>query len=80
MGMIIDQLSSLIMPMADLNIDPANVRTHDDKNIAAIRASLEKFGQRQPIVVQKQGMIVRTGNGRVLAARAMVKSVEGEGA
>ena len=78
--MIIEPLIKLAIPLADLNIDPANVRTHDDKNIAAIRASLEKFGQRQPIVVQKQWMIVRTGNGRVLAARAMMNTIEGEGA
>lgn len=69
--MIIEPLQPLSVKIDDLNVDPANVRLHDERNLDSIRASLEKFGQRQPIVVQKQGMIVRAGNGRVIAAKAM---------
>lgn len=53
-----------------LHLDPANVRKHDARNIDAIKASLKRFGQQHPIIVNSQGVIV-AGNGRVMAARAM---------
>ncbi|MCC7063411.1 MAG: DNA modification methylase [Planctomycetes bacterium] len=68
---ISEPLRSLVIPLADLNLDAANARLHPEKNLAAIRSSLAQFGQRKPIVVQKKGMIVRAGNGTVLAARAL---------
>jgi ParB-like chromosome segregation protein Spo0J len=68
---IAEPLRSLAVPIADLNLDPANARTHGEKNLAAIRASLAQFGQRKPIVVQRAGMIVRAGNGTVTAAKAL---------
>jgi ParB-like chromosome segregation protein Spo0J len=37
----------------------------------AIKASLARWGQRQPIVVQRNGMVVRAGNGRLEAAKAI---------
>ena len=64
-------LRPLAVPIASLTLDPANVRTHDEKNLAAIRGSLARFGQRSPVVVQRQGMIVRAGNGRLLAAKEL---------
>lgn len=51
----------------DLSPDPANVRKHSSKNLAAIRASLRRFGQQKPIVVDGDG-IVRAGNGTLAAA------------
>jgi DNA modification methylase len=68
---IAQPLRSLALPIESLVPDPANARTHDEKNLASIKASLSRFGQRLPIVVQKQGMIVRAGNGRLLAAREL---------
>ncbi len=68
---IAEPLRALAVPLADLNLDPANARTHPEKNLAAIKASLAQFGQRKPIVVQKRGMIVRAGNGTVMAAKAL---------
>lgn len=47
--------------------DPANVRTHDERNLAAIRASLAKFGQQKPIVVDSEGVVL-AGNGTLAAA------------
>ena len=35
----------------DISPDPANVRMHSERNLAAIVASLRKFGQQKPIVV-----------------------------
>jgi ParB-like chromosome segregation protein Spo0J len=59
--------------IASLLHDPANVRRHDGKNMAAICASLRRFGQQKPIVVDGDG-IVRAGNGTLAAARAMAWS------
>src|SRR5689334_9508077 len=64
-------LRALALPLDSLTLDPANARTHDEKNLAAIKGSLKRFGQRLPLVVQRQGMIVRAGNGRVMAGRSM---------
>lgn len=54
-----------------LNLDPDNANIHDAASIDGIKASFTRFGQDIPIVVQKQGMVVRKGNGRLAAARAL---------
>jgi DNA modification methylase len=66
-----ESLLGLALPIDALTPDPANARTHGDRNLAAIRASLSKFGQRKPVVVQRQGMVVRAGNGTLAAAKAL---------
>ena len=48
--------------------DPKNARTHDKKNIEAIKSSLTKFGQRKPIVVMGDGTVI-AGNGTLEAAK-----------
>ncbi len=53
-----------------LQLDPANVRRHGDRNLKAIQASLTKFGQQKPIVVDAKGVVV-AGNGTLEAARAL---------
>jgi len=50
--------------------DPANVRKHDERNIDAIKASLQKFGQQKPIVVDKNGIVV-AGNGTLEACKQL---------
>lgn len=65
---ISDQIASLKMPIKSLVLDPANARKHGKRNLETIKASLARFGQRLPVVVQKKGMIVRAGNARVMAA------------
>src|SRR4051812_40759398 len=50
--------------------DPANVRRHSERNIETIKASLRRFGQQKPVVVDANG-IVRAGNGTVAAAVAL---------
>ena len=69
--MIAEQLRTLAVPLSSLNLDPSNARVHGEKNLAAIKSSLAQFGQREPVVVQRAGMIVRAGNGTVQAARAL---------
>lgn len=56
--------------IADLSADPANVRKHSERNIETIVASLRRFGQQKPIVVDKSG-VVRAGNGTLEAARRL---------
>jgi ParB-like chromosome segregation protein Spo0J len=50
--------------------DPANVRVHSARNLDAIKASLKRFGQQKPIVVDANG-IVRAGNETLTAAEAL---------
>lgn len=56
--------------VAELSLDPSNVRKHDRKNLEAIKASLRKFGQQKPIVVDAKG-IVLAGNGTLTAAKEL---------
>ena len=56
--------------IAELSNDPANARKHNDKNIEAIIASLRRFGQQKPIVIDRNN-IVRAGNGTLEAARRL---------
>ena len=68
---IAESLRPLAIEITKLIPDQANARKHNDKNMDAIVASLSRFGQRSPIVVQRQGMIVRAGNGRLEAAKRL---------
>jgi DNA modification methylase len=68
---ISEGLRALAVPIESLNLDPANARLHDQRNVDAVKGSLARFGQRQPLVVQRQGMIVRAGNARLVAAKAL---------
>lgn len=52
-----------------LILDSDNARMHPDKNKKAIRASLEQFGQVEPLIVQKNSNIVIGGNGRLEVMR-----------
>ena len=54
----------------ELANDPANVRQHDERNLDAIKASLQRFGQQKPIVVDGKGIVV-AGNGTLLAAKSL---------
>lgn len=53
--------------ISDLIFDPANLRKHNKKNIDAIKASIARFKQQTPIVIDKNN-IVRKGNGTLAAA------------
>ena len=56
--------------VASLELDPRNARRHPERNLESIKASLSRFGQQKPIVVDADGVIV-AGNGTVAAARAL---------
>ena len=63
-------LEPLLRPIADLHQDPDNARAHDDRNLAAIRDSLSRFGQQKPIVVASDGTVL-AGNGTLVAATSL---------
>jgi len=67
------ELRGLAIEVSKLTLDPKNARKHDRRNLDAIKASLVKFGMRQPIVVQRAGdaLIVRAGNGRLQVAKEL---------
>lgn len=54
-----------------LKEDPRNPRRHPEGNIVAIKDSLERFGQVEPLVVRSGTGIVVGGNGRLQAMREM---------
>ena len=55
------------VPLADLHPDPGNARAHNERNMAAIRDSLVRFQQAEPLVVQRGTGRVIGGNGRLAA-------------
>lgn len=60
-----EALRPLLLPISAVSTHPANPKEHD---LGAIAASLARFGQQQPIVVQKSTGWIIAGNGRWLAA------------
>jgi len=54
-----------------LTPDLANARQHNERNLQAICDSLSRFKQRKPIIVQREGLIVRAGNGTLMAAKRL---------
>ena len=65
-----DTLKIERVPLGSLHADPANARAHGPRNLEAIQASLARFGQVKPIVVDGDG-VIRAGNGTYEAAREL---------
>jgi len=68
--MAIENLESLQIERVRLDIlipDSENARLHDERNLASIRGSLERFGQVEPLVVRLGTNQVVGGNGRLEA-------------
>jgi ParB-like chromosome segregation protein Spo0J len=63
-----EKLKMETIAIDDLELDPNNARKHSDKNINAICESLKQFGQRKPIVINANNVVI-AGNGTVEAAR-----------
>lgn len=64
-------LSIRTVPLDSLHQDPSNVRMHDARNLEAITASLKRFGQAEPLVVQQRTGRVIGGNGRLQAMKQL---------
>lgn len=65
--MIIDALQSLAVPLSDLKPMPGNPRRGD---VAAVKRSYERFGQRKPIVAKRDGTVI-AGNHQLMAAQQL---------
>jgi len=65
------QFAPLMTPIGDVQLDPKNARTHNERNLGAIAASLKQFGWRSVIVANKKTKVVLSGNGRLEAARSL---------
>lgn len=66
-----EAMELVTLPLAQLVPDPQNPRTHDQRNLKAIQASLAAHGQVEPLVVQKSTRMVIAGNGRLQAMLAL---------
>jgi ParB-like chromosome segregation protein Spo0J len=53
--------------ISTLTLDPNNARKHSEKNLSAITNSLSTFGQRKPIVIGKDNVVI-AGNGTLECA------------
>lgn len=62
-------LQTKSVALEQLAFDKDNVRKHDRRNIEAIKSSLERFGQRKPLVVWNGTVIA--GNGTLQAAHEL---------
>lgn len=56
------------LPIADLKPYANNARTHDDRQLDIMAASIREFGFRNPAIVDSTGVII-AGHGRIEAAR-----------
>lgn len=66
---IIPQLHPFAVPIDSIQLDPTNARQHPVRNIDAIRRSLDRYGQRKPIIVNSATTFIEAGNGTFIAAR-----------
>lgn len=62
-----EKLKIVYRPLKDLTPYASNARTHDDRQVLQLVASIEEFGWTNPILIDEHGEIV-AGHGRVLAA------------
>jgi ParB-like chromosome segregation protein Spo0J len=67
----LDTLTIERAPLASLVPDPANARSHGPDNLASIVASLRRFGQAEPLIVQQGTNVVIAGNGRLAAKKEL---------
>lgn len=68
---IAEGLRSLAVPIDSVTPDPANPMDHPQDNLDAIALSLEKYGQRKPLVVNKRNGFIEAGNGTWEAAQSL---------
>jgi ParB-like chromosome segregation protein Spo0J len=67
----LDTLTIRRVALSALHTDPANARSHDERNLAAIATSLKQLGQAEPLVVQRSTGKAIGGNGRVAVMRSL---------
>lgn len=74
-GLSLEHIAEGLRPLAvrieDVRADPRNARRHPQRNLDAVQTSLARFGQRKPIVVNRQTGAVEAGNATLEAARRL---------
>lgn len=65
---IAEGLRPLAVPIDTIRPDARNARKHGARNMEAIRASLDNFGQVAPLIVHPKTSVVLAGNARLAAA------------
>lgn len=68
---IAEPLQSLVVAMDRIKTDPTNARRPPQKNVAAVVTSLQRYGQRKPIVVNRKTGTIEAGNATYDAARVL---------
>ncbi len=68
---IAEPLQVLAVPIDSIKPDPRNARRHSQPNLDVIKRSLQTYGQRKPIVVNKRTMTIEAGSGLWQAAKAL---------
>lgn len=63
-------IRTLAVPIDSVKEDPRNARRHPRRNLDEIRASLSRFGQVKPIVIDSAGRVI-AGNGMLRAAKLL---------
>ncbi|GJM44074.1 MAG: methyltransferase [Gemmatimonadota bacterium] len=66
-----DGLKIRRVPLTQLHLDPSNARSHPEQNLESIVASLSRFGQAEPLIVQKSTARIIGGNGRFVAMKKL---------
>ena len=61
------------LPIGQLSANPKNARTHSKHQVRQIAASIREFGFTNPVLIDKNNMVV-AGHGRVAAARLLNRS------
>jgi len=59
------------VPLSSIYEDPANARLHGERNLDAIQASLRRFGQAEPLVLNARTGRLVAGHGRLQAMRRL---------
>jgi site-specific DNA-methyltransferase (adenine-specific) len=59
-----------VLPISELTPDPNNARVHKRKSLDALCESLSTFGQRKPILITKDKVVI-AGNGTLAAAQIL---------
>jgi len=68
---IVEALWPLVVEIDSIYPDPANLRLHSPRNLRAIKASLAKYKQRKPLVVNVEGRVIEAGSGTWQAAEEL---------
>lgn len=60
-----------VWPLDDVILDTNNANIHDRRSIDAIKGSIAKFGQVEPLLIRKSTCIVIAGEGRWIAMQEL---------